>query len=137
MKISTVVHLISSTAFGVTALSISSTSTSDSMVGNRIRNSLGANTLRKLAKRAARQDEINNLDLGGISWLEHINLVVGTRPQAETFYEELLGFSADRSKSFHVNLGQQQFHLAPAKEGDTKPQIITGSVGLVVPDLDS
>eukprot|EP00565_Helicotheca_tamesis_P008437 CAMPEP_0185724462 /NCGR_PEP_ID=MMETSP1171-20130828/936_1 /TAXON_ID=374046 /ORGANISM="Helicotheca tamensis, Strain CCMP826" /LENGTH=345 /DNA_ID=CAMNT_0028392315 /DNA_START=121 /DNA_END=1158 /DNA_ORIENTATION=- len=107
------------------------------MAGNQIRNSLGANRLRTLAKKAARLDETKNLDLVGISWLEHINLVVGTQPQAEAFYEDFLGFSRDPSAKFHVNLGQQQFHLAAAKEGETTPQRITGSIGLVVPDLDS
>mmetsp|Transcript_1431 Transcript_1431/g.1923 ORF Transcript_1431/g.1923 Transcript_1431/m.1923 type:complete len:300 (+) Transcript_1431:2-901(+) len=66
--------------------------------------------------------------------MEHINLVVGSKEQAEYFYIEFLGFTPDAGRSFHVNLGQQQFHLA---ENGEPAQKIAGSIGLVVPSLDT
>lgn len=76
----------------------------------------------------------SSLDVRGIMWMEHINMVVGSRPIAEKFYMDYLGFFKDKSPSFHVNLGQQQFHLA--ETGDP-PQRIAGSIGLAVPSLSS
>ena len=95
--------------------------------------SLGAIALKELVMEAAAQNVAETMDLNGIVWLEHINLVVGSRPLAERFYVDLLGMTPDQSSSFHVNLGQQQFHLA-AKEGEPA-QRVTGSIGLVVPCL--
>ena len=95
--------------------------------------SLGAVALKELVLQAAEQDiAASSLDLNGIVWLEHINLVVGSRPLAERFYLDLLGCTKDKSASFHVNLGQQQFHLA---ENGEPAQRVTGSIGLVVPQL--
>ncbi|CAB9510933.1 expressed unknown protein [Seminavis robusta] len=99
-----------------------------------VMNSLGADALKELVQEAAVQDTASTLDVTGILWLEHINLVVGSRPLAERFYLDILGFSKDKSKSFHVNLGQQQFHLA--ETGDPA-QKVTGSIGLVVPSIDT
>jgi len=96
-------------------------------------NSLGAQTLKELVLQAAEEDVAQTMDLNGIMWLEHINLVVGSRPMAERFYLDLIGFTKDKSTSFHVNMGQQQFHLA-AVDGETA-QRITGSIGLAVPNL--
>ena len=98
-------------------------------------NLVDAQTLRTWVQQAAAHDEEqSSLDLKGIAWLEHVNLVVGSKPQAQEFYLDLLGCTADRSGSFHVNLGQQQFHLA--ETGDPA-QKVTGSLGLVVPRLDT
>lgn len=94
---------------------------------------MNAASLRDVVLEAAERDEDSSLDLSGILFTEHINLVVGDRSTAEYFYLDFLGCSKDRSKSFHVNMGQQQFHLAP---GD-KPQAIAGSIGLTVPSLDT
>ena len=91
---------------------------------------IGASTLRTIVKESCKQDEENTMDLNGILWLEHINLVVGDEKQAEYFYQDVLGCTRDLDAKFHVNMGQQQFHLA---QGDT--QRIYGSVGLVVPNL--
>ena len=74
--------------------------------------------------------EDDSLDVSGVLWLEHINLVVGDRPKAEAFYVDLLGFTPDPSPSFHVNLGRQQLHLSVGQ-----PQVIAGIVGLAVPSL--
>jgi catechol-2,3-dioxygenase len=111
------------------ALSPSSSTSSSSTMP-----SLGANALADVVTKAARHDESVSLDVHGIMWLEHINLVVGSKTDAEVFYNEFLGCSKDQSSSFHRNLGQQQFHLA---ENGDPAQVITGSIGLTVPSLDS
>jgi catechol-2,3-dioxygenase len=95
---------------------------------------LGAAALKDLVLDAAYRDVEETVDMTGIVWLEHINLVVGSRQLAERFYFDLLGFSKDKSPSFHCNLGQQQFHLAA--NGDPA-QRVTGSIGLVVPSLET
>lgn len=77
----------------------------------------------------------SSLDLHGIMWMEHINLIVGKKELAEYFYLDVLGLTRDGGKSFHVNLGQQQFHLAESKGDDEPPQCIAGSIGLAFPNL--
>ena len=94
--------------------------------------STGGNNLRNLVIEAAEYNERETLDVRGIIFTEHINLVVGSKDFATYFYLDFLGFTKDAGNSFHVNLGQQQFHLA---EGDA--QRIAGSIGLVVPSLDT
>ena len=86
--------------------------------------------LAEVVRSAALHD--SSLDTGGVLWLEHVNLVVGNRAQAEHFYIAFLGCTADPSPSFHCNLGRQQFHLS---EGDA--QLLTGSFGVAVPSLDT
>ena len=85
------------------------------MSSGTVERSLGADVLREIVMEAAEQDAANTLDVSGILWLEHINLVVGSRHLAERFYMDILGFTKDKSTSFHVNLGQQQFHLEHGK----------------------
>lgn len=102
--------------------------------------SLGASTLRSLVIQSATQEIAQDdatLDLSGILWMEHINLIVGDLDLATTFYLDFLGFSRDPSKSFHINLGQQQFHLATPKTDDESVHIIAGSIGLTVPNLQT
>mmetsp|Transcript_45176 Transcript_45176/g.109330 ORF Transcript_45176/g.109330 Transcript_45176/m.109330 type:complete len:371 (-) Transcript_45176:408-1520(-) len=106
--------------------------------------SLGASRLRSLVVQAATLDiseDEASLDLSGILWLEHINLIVGDLDLAAAFYLDFLGFSRDPSKSFHINLGQQQFHLATPKKKDDgydeSVHTIAGSIGLTVPNLES
>lgn len=95
--------------------------------------SMGAKQLRSVVTEAVGKEIANgSLDLSGIHWMEHINLVVGDTTLAEYFYLTFLGFTRDASKLFHVNLGQQQFHLA--ETGDP-PQRIAGSIGLTIPNL--
>jgi hypothetical protein len=102
--------------------------------------------LRNLVVEAAlkeeRYDEGDDfLDVPGIAWMEHINLIVGhtseDRQIAKSFYIDVMGLTPDKGKSFHVNMGRQQFHLATPKEDDEIPHRIHGSFGLVVPDLDT
>lgn len=96
--------------------------------------SLGGQAIRKVVLEAAEHDVSQSLDLKGILWTEHLNLIVGSKELAEYFYLSFLGFTRDAGKSFHVNLGQQQFHLA---ENGEPAQRIPGSIGLIVPSLDT
>ena len=95
--------------------------------------------LRELVTEAARRDvDDSALDLQGIVWLEHINWITGEpRSLVEKFYLEVLGCTPDAGKSFHVNLGQQQFHLAVAKDSEAPQAIAGGSIGLAVPNSAS
>jgi len=82
--------------------------------------------------------QLQSLDLNGVAWLEHLNLVVGDMSTATKFYIDFLGMTAERDpnpKSNHFNLGQQQLHLAASKNDDDPPQRVTGSIGLSVPSL--
>ena len=99
--------------------------------------SLGGSKLCNIAKESSKLDqESSSLDMNGVLWLEHINLVVGKNDIAEYFYQDILGLSRDKDAKFHVNLGQQQFHLAQVvSKNDEHAQRIHGSVGLVVPNL--
>lgn len=92
---------------------------------------LGPTALRKLVQDASITSQ--SLDMNGIVWLEHLNLVVGDMDVAMKFYVDFMGFSRDGNPK-HVNLGQQQFHLAAT--GD-QAQRITGSIGLTVPSLQN
>jgi catechol-2,3-dioxygenase len=108
--------------------------------GATTNHSLGPRVLRKLVQDASLQNmQTHSLDLGGIVWLEHINLIVGDMATATKFYVDFLGMTSEREsnpKSNHFNLGQQQFHLAAIqKDGDDWPQRVTGSIGLCVPSL--
>lgn len=84
----------------------------------------------------------------GIYFMEHMNLVVGNRKKAETFYCDGLGFKLDPIKintnvSFHINLGQHQFHLVEEGAEDysghglpgIKTNKIFGNIGIVVPSV--
>lgn len=79
---------------------------------------------------ANQQDD--SLDVSGIVWFEHINLILGDRELGEMFYYNLLGCTVDTNADFHANLGQQQFHL---NEGGGEPQVVRGSIGLALPSL--
>jgi catechol-2,3-dioxygenase len=106
-------------------------------------NTLGPRVLRKLVQKASIQNiHTHTLDLGGIVWLEHVNLVVGDMSTATKFYIDFLGMTSEREanpKSNHFNLGQQQFHLAAVEKNNVEqrdwPQRVTGSIGLCVPSL--
>lgn len=67
---------------------------------------LGPTALRTLVQNASIESQ-HCLDLNGIVWLEHLNLVVGDMDLALKFYVDFLGLSRD-SNPKHVNLGQQQ-----------------------------
>ena len=88
-----------------------------------------------LAQRASAEDE--DLELPGMCWLEHINIVVGERPLAEEFYFKALGCTLD-ANGRDANIGQQQFHInnGGLANGDA-PQVVGGCIGLAMPSLDS
>ncbi|KAL3796019.1 hypothetical protein HJC23_013076 [Cyclotella cryptica] len=116
--------------------------------------SVGPSHLRNLLQHASRQQQRTDfgLDLRGIVWLEHLNLVVGSMDTAKTFYVDFLGLTVDAGNAKHFNLGQQQvrlpslcqpcvlidwldqFHLAAT---DDPPQRVTGSICLTVPSLEN
>lgn len=68
---------------------------------------LGPTVLRKLVQTASFESSKQCIDLNGIVFLEHLNLVVGDMDRALKFYVDFLGLSRD-SNPKHVNLGQQQ-----------------------------
>ena len=56
-------------------------------------------------------DDVDSLDLRGIVWLEHVNLLVGCRAHADAFLVDFVGFAPDAVKANHFNLGRQQLHV--------------------------
>jgi aromatic aminotransferase len=119
--------------FMTSSTEIPTTSSSSPVVS--LLSPLSGSDLRDLVLQASTRDAATTLDLQGLVWLEHINLVVGNKEQAEYFYVQVLGCTRDDTPSFHVNLGQQQFHLAEKNEDPA--QVITGSIGLAVPSLQA
>ena len=75
----------------------------------------------------------DSLDVPGILWLEHLNIIVGPREEANTFFCDFLGCVPQPGRSWHVNLGSQQFHLGNGGE----PHVLTGSVSLALPSLQA
>ncbi|KAG7340941.1 aspartate transaminase [Nitzschia inconspicua] len=128
---------ITTTTTTTTATSTANTATTTKSNPSML-SPLSGNDLKELVLEASTRDVQSTLDLTGLVWLEHINLVVGNEQQAEYFYIHVLGCTRDDGKSFHVNLGQQQFHLAETKKtGDDRTQVIAGSIGLVLPSLQA
>jgi hypothetical protein len=76
--------------------------------------SIGPKHLRNLLQHAYRQQQRDDLglDLRGIVWLEHLNLVVGNMDAAKKFYLDFLGLTVDQGNAKHFNLGQQQVCIA-------------------------
>jgi predicted enzyme related to lactoylglutathione lyase len=76
-------------------------------------------------------------DLGNIVALEHVNVTVPDQEKAALFYINGLGLTRDPymmtgPANMWVNAGRQQFHLPISK-----PQVLRGHVGVVVPDFDA
>lgn len=76
--------------------------------------SVGPNHLRNVLQHASRQQQLDDsgLDLRGIVWLEHLNLVVGSMDTAKKFYLDFLGLTVDDGNAKHFNLGQQQVGIS-------------------------
>jgi|TARA_B100000315_G_scaffold223601_1_gene228511 hypothetical protein len=75
-------------------------------------------------------------DVGNILSLEHVNFTVPDQGLATFFYVNGLGFTRDPYVDFGpfnvwINVGDEQFHLP-----NSKPQVLRGHVGVVVPDLN-
>jgi hypothetical protein len=92
---------------------------------------------RRLAALAARAsvEDSRSLELGGVVWLEHVNIVVGERAVAEAFYFGVLGLTLD-ANGRDANIGQQQFHINNGAVTGEKPQAVAGCIGLSLPHLD-
>jgi predicted enzyme related to lactoylglutathione lyase len=76
-------------------------------------------------------------DLGNIVELGHVNVTVPDQSKATAFYLMGLGLTRDPYlmaglENMWVNVGRGQFHL-PTRE----PQVVRGTIGLVVPDLEA
>jgi len=76
-------------------------------------------------------------DIGNIVLLEHCNVRVPDQTTATAFYVQGLGFTRDPYvmtgvENMWINIGQGQFHLPTGQ-----PQVFSGHIGLVVPDLES
>lgn len=76
-------------------------------------------------------------DIGNIVLLEHVNVQIPDQAIATLFYVVGIGFTRDPYLNvglgnMWINVGEQQFHLPTAD----RPQVIPGTIGLVVPDLD-
>lgn len=96
--------------------------------------------IRKAATFAKRVDV--SLDVKGVVWLEHINIVVGNRDMAEIFYFQGLGLTRDPAKdvgrTMWANIGNQQLHLVDAmaaEEDSEEGKTFNGYIGLALPDL--
>jgi hypothetical protein len=79
----------------------------------------------------------NAQDVGNIAALEHVNVKVPSQQIATSFYVVGMGFTRDPYimvglQNMWINLGQQQFHLPTGG-----PQVLRGTIGLVVPDLEA
>ena len=91
-------------------------------------------------------EDLDDLEFHGIYYMEHMNLLVKDRKKAELFYCDCLGFKLqpdhiNTNLTFHINLGQQQFHTveeaAAIEAGDDfRSNKVFGNIGLVVPSLD-
>jgi len=74
-------------------------------------------------------------DIGNIVALEHVNLQIEEQGLAISFYVTGLGLTRDPYmmtgvEFMWVNAGRNQFHLVTGP-----PQVVSGHIGLVVPDL--
>jgi len=76
-------------------------------------------------------------DIGNIVFLEHCNVRVSEQVTAAAFYVQAMGFTRDPYvmtgvENMWINIGKSQFHLPTGV-----PQVFSGHIGLVVPDLDA
>ncbi|MEX2145968.1 MAG: hypothetical protein WED01_03025 [Candidatus Rokuibacteriota bacterium] len=76
-------------------------------------------------------------DVGNIVALEHVNVTIPDQVMATDFWITGMGFTRDPylmvgTDNMWVNIGQQQFHLPTGP-----PQVLRGTVDLVVPDIDA
>ncbi len=76
-------------------------------------------------------------DLGNIVELGHVNVTVPDQHLATLFYVSGLGLTRDPylmtgTDNMWINVGRAQFHL-PTRA----PQVVRGTTGLVVPDLEA
>src|SRR5688572_31077907 len=80
-------------------------------------------------------------DVGNIVLLEHYNTVINDQRLATLFYVVGLGGTRDPYifmglENMWVNFGRTQAHL-PSRGSAPEPQVMRGTVGFVVPELDA
>jgi hypothetical protein len=88
-----------------------------------------------------RQYDRTTQTLGNIVHLEHYNCVIDDQRLATLFYIVGLGGTRDPYiftglENMWVNLGRTQVHL-PSRGAKPRPEVLRGTAGLVVPDLDA
>ena len=76
-------------------------------------------------------------DVGNIVAPEHVNVRIDDQQVATAFYVVGLGLTRDPYlmvglENMWINVGHQQFHLPTGG-----PQVLTGRIGLVMPDLEA
>jgi hypothetical protein len=79
--------------------------------------------------------------VGNIVHLEHFNVIIDDQRLATLFYVVGLGGTRDPYifmglENMWVNFGRTQVHL-PSRGAHPKPQVMRGTAGFVVPDLDA
>src|SRR5688572_28903938 len=77
--------------------------------------------------------------VGNIVHLEHFNVIINDQRLATLFYIVGLGGTRDPYlfpglENMWVNFGRTQAHL-PSRDAKPRPQVLRGTIGLVVPDL--
>ncbi len=79
-------------------------------------------------------------DMGNLVHLEHFNVLHNDQQKATLFYVVGLGGTRDPYlmvglTNMWVNFGRTQAHLPSPQHGATVPQVLRGTIGLVVPSL--
>jgi hypothetical protein len=79
--------------------------------------------------------------VGNIVHLEHFNVIINDQRLATLFYVVGLGGTRDPYifmglENMWVNFGRTQVHL-PSRGAQPKPQVLRGTAGFVVPDLEA
>ena len=79
--------------------------------------------------------------VGNIVHLEHFNVIINDQRLATLFYVVGLGGTRDPYlfmglENMWVNFGRTQVHL-PSRGAQPRPQVLRGTAGFVVPDLES
>jgi hypothetical protein len=90
-------------------------------------------------KMKEKQHDRTTQDVGNIVLLEHFNVVQNDQRLATLFYVVGLGGTRDPYiftglDNMWVNFGRTQVHM-PCRGTHPKPEVLRGTVGLVVPDL--
>lgn len=79
--------------------------------------------------------------VGNIVHLEHFNVIIDDQRLATAFYVMGLGGTRDPYlfpglENMWVNFGRTQVHM-PSRGNPPRPEVLRGTIGLVVPDLDA
>jgi hypothetical protein len=93
------------------------------------------------APEKVRQYDRDAQAVGNIVHLEHFNVIHDDQRLATLFYVVGLGGTRDPYlfpglENMWVNFGRTQAHL-PSRDAKPKPEVLRGTIGLVVPSIDS